>query len=65
MAYPPMTITHQSVRDYVDAKKRGDRETTDRILREAKDRFNTRETDGTEMAQLGEASMLVSFGEGG
>lgn len=65
MAYPQMTITHQSVRDYIDAKKRGDREATDRILDEAKGRFSTRETDGTEMAQLGEASMLVTFGEGG
>ncbi|MFJ9633775.1 hypothetical protein ACIRU8_39385 [Streptomyces sp. NPDC101175] len=64
MPYPQMTITHQSVRNYIDAKKRGDRATTDRIVAEVQDRFATRTTDGTEAAQLGEASMLVRFGEG-
>jgi hypothetical protein len=29
-----MPYTHQSVREYVAAKKRGDRDTTDRILAE-------------------------------
>jgi hypothetical protein len=59
-----LKITHQSVHDYIAAKKRGDRATTDRILREATTRFNTRTTDGSEMAQLGHASMHVTFGEG-
>jgi hypothetical protein len=58
-----LKITHQSVRDYVAAKKRGDRKTTDRIIAEAKARFDTRTTDGSEMAQLGHASMHVRFGE--
>ncbi|MER5875484.1 hypothetical protein ABT119_06085 [Streptomyces sp. NPDC001910] len=57
-------VTHQSVRDYIAAKKRGDRATTDRIIREATERFNKRDTDGSEMAQLGHASMHVTFGEG-
>ncbi|MFB7707918.1 hypothetical protein [Streptomyces sp. NPDC056105] len=59
-----LTITHQSVHDYIAAKKRGDRTTTDRIIAEASARFATRTTDGSEMAELGEASMLVQFGEG-
>ena len=58
-----LKITHQSVRDYIAAKKRGDRATTDRIIAEAKARFNTRKTDGSEMAELGQASMYVRFGE--
>lgn len=58
-----LEITHQSVRDYIAAKKRGDRKTTDRILAEVTARFNTRTTDGSEAAELGHASMHVRFGE--
>ena len=58
-----MRYTHQSVRDYVAAKKRGDRATTDRIVREVQARFATRTTDGSEARELGEASMAVRFGE--
>ncbi|MGW5173152.1 hypothetical protein ACWERY_02140 [Streptomyces sp. NPDC004082] len=61
---PDLEITHQSVRDYIDAKKRGDRATTDRIVAEVKARFATRETDGREAAELTHASMHVRFGEG-
>ncbi|MFD4596750.1 hypothetical protein ACFWPQ_01830 [Streptomyces sp. NPDC058464] len=56
--------THQSVRDYVAAKRRGDRVTTDRIVREVTARFDTRTTDGSEAAELLEATMTVRFGEG-
>jgi hypothetical protein len=56
--------THQSVKDYVAAKKRGDRQTTDRILAEVKARYNTRTTDGNEAAELLDATMTVRFGEG-
>jgi len=56
--------THQSVKDYVAAKKRGDRKTTDRIVAEVTARFDTRTTDGSEMAQLGHASMHIRLGEG-
>lgn len=58
-----LEITHQSVRDYIDAKKRGDKATTDRIIAEASARFATRTTDGSEMAELGRASMHVRLGE--
>ncbi|MEU5900588.1 MULTISPECIES: hypothetical protein [Streptomyces] len=58
-----MKITHQSVHDYIAAKKRGDRATTDRIVREVGERFATRTTDGSEAAQLLHASMHVTFGE--
>jgi transposase len=59
-----MQYTHQSVRDYVTAKKRGDRATTDRILAEVQARFATRTTDGSEAAELLDATMAVRFGEG-
>jgi hypothetical protein len=57
-----MEITHQSVRDYVDARQCGDRATADRIKNEATSRFNTRTTDGSELARLMEASMTVPWG---
>ncbi|MGW0920116.1 hypothetical protein ACWD3J_14000 [Streptomyces sp. NPDC002755] len=59
-----MEITHQTVRDYIAAKQRGDTGTTERIIDEAKARFATRTTDGTEIAQLLHASMHVRLGEG-
>jgi hypothetical protein len=59
-----MQYTHQTVKDYVTAKKRGDRTTTDRIVREVKARFDTRTTDGSEAAELLDATMAVQFGEG-
>lgn len=59
----PTEYKHQSVQDYVAAKKRGDRATTDRIIREVTARFNTRATDGSEAAELHEATMTVRFGE--
>jgi hypothetical protein len=59
-----LEITHQSVHDYIAAKKRGDRTTTERIIDEAKARFSTRTTDGSEMAQLLHASLHVRLGEG-
>ncbi|MFE9286680.1 hypothetical protein [Streptomyces olivaceus] len=58
-----MQYTHQTVRDYVAAKKRGDRATTDRIIREVTARFDTRTTDGSEAAELLDATMTVRFGE--
>lgn len=58
-----MQYTHQSVRDYVVAKKRGDRATTNRIVAEVTARFDTRTTDGSEAAELLEATMSVRFGE--
>lgn len=57
-----MAYTHQSVRDYVAAKKRGDTATTDRIVTEVKARFATRTTDGSEIAELTRASMEVPLG---
>ena len=59
-----MQYTHQAVREYVDAKKRGDRTTTDRIVAEVTARFDTRKTDGSEAAELLDATMRVQFGEG-
>jgi transposase len=56
--------TYPSVREYVTAKKRGDRATTDRIVAEVNARFATRTTDGREAAELLRATMAVRFGEG-
>ncbi|MBZ6290385.1 hypothetical protein KVH30_02205 [Streptomyces olivaceus] len=58
-----MQYTHQAVKNYIAAKKRGDRATTDRIINEVMARFNTRATDGSEAAELHEATMTVRFGE--
>lgn len=59
-----MEYTHQSVRDYVAAKKRGDFPETQRILNEIQARFATRKTDGSEAAELLNATMSVRLGEG-
>jgi transposase len=59
-----LQITHQSVHDYIAAKKRGDRKTTDRIIAEVKARFATRTTDGSEITELYHATMHVRIGEG-
>lgn len=53
---------HQSTKDYVEAKEQGDRDTTDRIIGEVMGRFNTRTTDGSEAAELHEATMTTRFG---
>ncbi|WP_405911346.1 hypothetical protein OG529_04300 [Streptomyces longwoodensis] len=57
-----MEYRHQSVRDYADARRRGDRETTERLKKETIARFETRKTDGTELAEMTEASMTVPWG---
>ncbi|MFF7411646.1 hypothetical protein [Streptomyces lydicus] len=54
---------HQTVRDYIAAKKRGDTKTTDRIVREVTARFDTRTTDGSEAAELLEATMTTPLGQ--
>lgn len=54
---------HQTVRDYIAAKKRGDTETTSRIVREVTARFDTRTTDGSEAAELFEATMTTPLGQ--
>ncbi|MFJ9012319.1 hypothetical protein [Streptomyces canus] len=59
-----MQYTHRSVQEYVAAKKRGDRATTDRIVAEVTARFDTRTTDGSEARELFDATMAVRFGEG-
>lgn len=59
-----MNTKHQTVRDYIAARKRGDRTTAERLKIEAIARFNTRTTDGTELRDMTEASMTVPFGSG-
>jgi hypothetical protein len=54
---------HQTVRDYAAARARGDRDTTERLKNQAIARFNTRTTDGTELADMTDASMTVPFGQ--
>ncbi|MFD8088658.1 hypothetical protein [Streptomyces malaysiensis] len=51
------------MRDYIAAKKRGDRATCNRIIAEAQADFATHTTDGSELAQILQASMYVRFGE--
>ncbi|MEU3289917.1 hypothetical protein [Streptomyces longwoodensis] len=57
-----MKFEHQAVRDYADARRRGDRETAERLKKETIARFATRKTDGTELAEMTEASMTVPWG---
>lgn len=59
---PDMQITHQSVRDYIAARERGDRAETERIKSEVITRFETRTTDGSEITELGRAAERVPFG---
>lgn len=54
---------HKSVNEYIAAKKRGDTETTSRIIREVRERFATRTTDGSEAAELYEATMTTRLGK--
>lgn len=54
--------THQSVRDYIAAKEAGDAAAASRIVREVADRFDSRTTDGTEIAELGEAAWSTDLG---
>lgn len=56
-----MESKYQTVRDYIAARKRGDRATTDRIVKEVTDRYNTRTTDGSELGDLMEANQTVPF----
>ncbi|WP_406170281.1 hypothetical protein OIE52_39180 [Streptomyces canus] len=59
-----MQYTHRTVQEYAAAKKRGDRATTDRIVAEVTARFETRTTDGSEAAELLDATYdVVRFGE--
>lgn len=60
-----METEHQSVRDYIAARQRGDRAETERLKNEAIARFETRTTDGTELRDMTQASMTVPFGEQG
>jgi hypothetical protein len=57
-----METKYQTVRDYIAARKRGDRAEAERLKNEAIARFNTRTTDGTELRDMTEASMTVPFG---
>lgn len=56
-----METKYQTVRDYIAARKRGDRATTDRIVKEVTDRYNTRTTDGSELGDLMEANQTIPF----
>ncbi|MFF4403630.1 hypothetical protein [Streptomyces sp. NPDC001404] len=47
---------YQSVNAYIAAKQRGDSETASRIVQEVGERFATRTTDGSEAAELLEAT---------
>ena len=56
-----MTSQHQSVNDYIAARQRGDNAACDRLVAEVNVRFATRTTDGSEIAEMTQASMTVPF----
>ncbi|MGW8846591.1 hypothetical protein ACWGNE_02310 [Streptomyces xiamenensis] len=47
---------HQSTRDYVAARQSGDTGTASRIVQEVIGRFETRTTDGSELAEVLDAN---------
>ena len=57
-----MEPKHQSTRDYIAARRRGDADGASAIAQEVAARFATRTTDGTEAAEIYEASMTVPLG---
>ncbi|MHA4819433.1 hypothetical protein ACXZ65_34350 [Streptomyces aculeolatus] len=54
--------THQSVRDYIAAKKAGDTATADRIILEVTARFETGATGGDEVVELLVATVITRSG---
>lgn len=50
---------HQSTTDYIAARKAGDGAAASQIVKEVVARFSTRETDGTEIAEVFEANLTV------
>ena len=54
-----MSYKHESVREYADAKRRGDSKAAMRITFEITDRFEARTTDGSEIAELLTATVDV------
>lgn len=52
-----MKITHQSVRDYITAKRLGDTETANQIANHIATRYATPGTDNTEGIELYHATM--------
>lgn len=57
-----MEPKHQSTRDYIAARRRGDADGASAIAREVAERFATRTTDGSEAAEIAEASMTIPIG---
>ncbi|MFD5708754.1 hypothetical protein ACFWGV_21815 [Bacillus subtilis] len=58
-----MESKHQSVRDYIAARRRGDADAASAIADEVGKRFATRTTDGSEAREIAEASMTIPLGE--
>ncbi|MGW3427953.1 hypothetical protein ACWDHW_08350 [Streptomyces melanosporofaciens] len=59
-----LEITHQSVRDYIAAKKNGAGAMAQQIKTDIIARFETRTTDGTEIVELGRAIERLRLNEG-
>ncbi|MFF0622950.1 hypothetical protein [Streptomyces sp. NPDC004296] len=52
---------HQTVNDYIAARKAGDADRASQIAREVGERFATRTTDGSEAAEIFNATLTVPF----
>jgi hypothetical protein len=59
-----MQYTHQSVRDYVTAKQRGDRAEVERITKDVTSRYDIGQASSDEIIELGRAAERVPFGTG-
>ncbi|MGW2251391.1 hypothetical protein ACWCXH_14420 [Kitasatospora sp. NPDC001660] len=52
-----MTSRHQSVRDYIEARKAGGSKRCEEIVAQVRARYDTRTTDSSELRDLYEANM--------
>lgn len=57
-----MESKHPAVRAYIAARQRGDADGASAIAREVAERFDTRTTDGSEAAEVLDASMTIPLG---
>jgi hypothetical protein len=57
-----MPSKHPAVNDYIAARKAGDTDRVSQIAREISERYATRTTDGSEIAEAAQATITVPLG---
>ncbi|MFD6180086.1 hypothetical protein [Streptomyces goshikiensis] len=56
---------HQSARDYIAARNAGNADAASRIVTEVTARYETRTTDGSELAELLNANLTIPLAQEG